>query len=207
MQISTFIQNLTGLDMPTLFNPVSGLVAIQSISDGKYTITKWNVPNVTKPTDAELATALAAAEPVDTAKLTSYADAKQAEASGLGTTVNVDPSASTARPVFASTDTASLTLLSGTLQYVQLNSSAVIPWVNKGVTISLSAAEVAALALGVYAFIQSTFATHSDITAKIAAGTITTTAQIDAIYPTLPSTIAAAAGAAIMANTNATPSA
>lgn len=107
--------------------------------------------------------------------LAPYAKAKQAVISGGGISVNVGTST-----VECSTDATSLILLQGAASIAAANPSQTFNWVpSAGTPVTLTAAQITTMFIAVSAFIQATFNTLSGVIAAIAAGTITTTAQID----------------------------
>ena len=62
MQIATYLAQLTGFPSSTLFAPANPLARISS-TGGVFSVDYWNVPGVAQPTPAQLAAAVAAAEP------------------------------------------------------------------------------------------------------------------------------------------------
>jgi hypothetical protein len=110
------------------------------------------------------------------AGLIGYAIGKQQAIAAGGISVAISSSVT----IEASTDTASLALLSTAVAVAQSNPSATTPWVQKnGTPVSLNAGEVLEILAAVSAFIQSTFATLSAVIAAINGGTITTRNQVD----------------------------
>jgi hypothetical protein len=90
MQITDYIVELTGLTPTVLFRGLNPLVRIQQDAQGNVTIPVWNVPNVTAPTSAQIAAALAAPEPQ--ANLASeLMAAAQAACNGITTQIVPDP--------------------------------------------------------------------------------------------------------------------
>jgi len=110
------------------------------------------------------------------AGLIGYAIGKQQAIAAGGISVAISSSVT----IEASTDTASLALLSTAVAVAQSNPSATTPWVQKnGTPVSLNAGEVLEILAAVSAFIQSTFATLSAVITAINGGTITTRNQVD----------------------------
>jgi hypothetical protein len=104
--------------------------------------------------------------------LLSYASAKQKQIMNGGISVN---------GVEASTDPASLVLLQGATTVATANNAATFQWVqNSGVAVTMTAAQMTAMFTAVTTFIQGTFTTLAAVLAAINAGTVTTTAQVDA---------------------------
>jgi hypothetical protein len=115
----------------------------------------------------------------NSAQLVSYAMAKQALIANGGVSINV---AASGPPIMASADTSvtGRVDLSGVLQSAQLNSGYTTVWVQTSGNLTLNAAAILLLAVGVGAFIEATYAALAGVLAAIAAGTVTTTAEIDA---------------------------
>jgi hypothetical protein len=115
--------------------------------------------------------------------LASYAARKQAAIAQGGLTVTVSSGVS----VWASTDGTSLILLQGAASIAASVPSQTFNWVpEKGAPITLTAGQMTALFQAVSTFLQATFNTLSGVVSAIAAGTITTTAQIDAPPSPIP---------------------
>lgn len=111
--------------------------------------------------------------------LAPYAYAKQSVIMSGGITVNVG---GTVGNVEASTDTNSLVILNGAYTMAQANPGLTFNWVQStGVAVTLTSAQVITIFNAVSAFIQSTFTALSTAVSGISGGTITTTAQVDAV--------------------------
>ena len=84
MQMTSYLPGYTGLTLAQLFGPPA-LVTITQDGTGKIDFSLWNVPNVAKPTDAQIAAALAAPEPITmlVAELIAAASTKCAAVSAL----------------------------------------------------------------------------------------------------------------------------
>lgn len=83
------------------------------------------------------------------------------------------------------TDRQSQAMISGAHAFVQANPAAIIRWKSPAGFVTLDAATVTAIALAVGAHVQACFAAEADVLAAIAAGTVTTTAEIDAVFAAL----------------------
>jgi hypothetical protein len=116
-----------------------------------------------------------------TAQLLAYAAAKQSAIMDGGLTVNVAAAGQPSLTVEVTTTSAYLTLLNGAVQRSGLNPSAILNWEQRdGSVLSLNATQTQALGLAVANWLQHIFDTRTQsIAPAIAAGTITTTAQID----------------------------
>lgn len=119
------------------------------------------------------------------ARLISYANAKQIALRDGGITVNVGD-ATTPDDVNVASDANGRTLVTGCVQLVGLAASnsqpaPTFPWINNGGTqLTLTAAQMMTIGYKLGAFVQATYATLGAVLAAIAAGTITTFAEIDA---------------------------
>jgi hypothetical protein len=81
------------------------------------------------------------------------------------------------------TDRETQAQLSGAYAYVQATPAATIQWkLANGSFASLTAAEIIAIATAVAAHVQACFAAEATVVAEIAAGTMTTKAQIDSAF-------------------------
>jgi hypothetical protein len=81
------------------------------------------------------------------------------------------------------TDRETQTQLAGANSYVQATPSATIQWkLANGSFVSLSAAQISAIATAVAAHVQACFAAEATLVAGIAAGSITTKAQVDSAF-------------------------
>lgn len=120
------------------------------------------------------------------AQLVAYATAKRDDLLAAGITVNVAASGSPAVPILADATVGSRSDL--TTLYVLANASSAFTaeWTdNNNVTTLLTAAEILVLAPAIMAWYQHMIAALSTVIASIEAGTITTTAQVDATaWPT-----------------------
>lgn len=113
-------------------------------------------------------------------QLLAHAAAKQKTITSGGISVNVGTSGSPIN-VEAQTDTASLIMLQGAFTIAAANNAASFNWVqDTGASVTLTASQMTTIFNAVTAFIQSTFNTLSAVLAAINAGTVTTTAQVDA---------------------------
>jgi hypothetical protein len=117
------------------------------------------------------------------AQLVAYAETKQTAIAQGGFTVNAAASGA-ALDVSVSTQTAYVGYLSSAVQLAQLMIAGTIPtaninWVQSSGTVALTPQQVIAVGVAVAALVQASFTTLGEVIAAIAAGTITTTAQID----------------------------
>ena len=80
------------------------------------------------------------------------------------------------------TDRESQAMLAGAHAYVVATPGATITWKSENGFVMLDAAAVTALAAAVGAHVQACFAAEAAVVAAIAAGTITTPAEIDAAF-------------------------
>jgi hypothetical protein len=117
-----------------------------------------------------------AAPAATTAQLMVYAASKQQSVSSNGLTVG---------GVFVGTDTQGLTLLNGAVALAGQVPSQAFSWSIPTGSVSLTASQVIAIGVAVATFVQHTFTALQAVQSAITAGTITTTAQIDAYaWPT-----------------------
>ncbi|WP_158812074.1 hypothetical protein [Beijerinckia sp. L45] len=192
MQLTQYLIQLTSLSGDTLFgtngNSANALCKLSADAAGTVTISYWNVPNITKPTDADLAAALKAPAPaISTANLALYAAKVQTAVLAKGQTFNVATSGATAINVLcdATNDTRSdLALLA---LFGQQNPTGSKSWLdNNGNVTALTGAECVQLATLAGTYIDSVYAAMGTLLSQITAGTVTTTAQIDAyVWPTV----------------------
>jgi len=105
--------------------------------------------------------------------LTAYAAAKRFEVETGGVTVNG-----------ATVDTSreSQAMITGAYTYSQAHPDETINFKAASGWVTLDAATLAAIATAVGSHVQSCFAAEASVAAEIAAGTITTTAEIDAFF-------------------------
>lgn len=123
--------------------------------------------------------------PPTRAQLLAYANAKQQKIAAGGTQVNIGTSAAP-QMVEASTDALSLAWLNGAAALASGNAAATFSWSTSAGAITLTSAQVLTIYSAVQSFIQATFATGGPVVNAINAGTITTTAQIDAPAAPIP---------------------
>ncbi len=107
-------------------------------------------------------------EPVD---LHAYAASRRYAVETGGTVIN---------GMRVMTDRASQSLITGAYNYVQANPEITVKFKTSGGFVELTAAQMTAIANAVCAHVQAAFAAESEIDQQIIAGTITTTAEIDA---------------------------
>lgn len=105
------------------------------------------------------------------AELTAYAASKRYAVETGGIVVD---------GVTVATDRESQAMLTGAAAYVATSGAASIRWKSAAGWVDLTAAQVTALATAVGAHVQAAFATEAEVDAAITAGTLTTTAEIDA---------------------------
>lgn len=106
--------------------------------------------------------------------LRAYAAAKRYQVETGGTVVD---------GVAIATDRQSQSMLSSALAYLQQQPEGVVRWKTpSGVFVDLDLAALTAAAMGVAAHVQRCFAREAEAVAGIAAGTISTTAEIDAAF-------------------------
>ena len=122
--------------------------------------------------------------------LLAYAQAKQQAIAQGGFTVNANPSGA-ALNVSVDTSPTFLTYLSGTVQSAQLMLAGTIPtsnidWFQDSGQIELTPQQAITVGALISQLIQQSFTTLGQIVAAINAGTITTTAQIDAPPAPIP---------------------
>jgi len=111
------------------------------------------------------------------AQLIAYASQKQSTIMGGGISVSIASGVS----VECSTDATSLVLLQGAATIAESSPSTTFNWVPKtGSPAVLTAAQITTMFTAVSAFLQATFTTLAGVIAAINAGTISTTAQVDA---------------------------
>lgn len=114
------------------------------------------------------------------AQLLAYAKSKRQTIADGGISVNIGSTGSP-QMVEASTDTDGRALLNTAVGVAAANPSATTPWVpDDGMPVTLTAAQVLTIGPAVNTFIQSTFATLAAVITAINAGTVTTTAEVDA---------------------------
>ncbi len=186
MQLASYISELTGLPVQTLFNPAKPLVKLMQVGQ-TVSITYWDASiTAAEPTAAALQSALAAPEPNPTqAQLAAYASSKQAALRDGGITVNVG-TASTSDEVNVASDVNGRSLVSGSVQLIGLASSSGQPaptfnWINDGGTqLTLTSAQMMTIGLTLGNFVQATYTALGTVLAAIANGTLTSTAAIDA---------------------------
>ena len=177
MQIATYLAQLTGFPSSTLFAPANPLARISS-TGGVFSVDYWNVPGVAQPTPAQLAAAVAAADPAPAASsLKNYAAAK------------ADALLSAMRPYSVSGVTIKADATDGTIaqllalaQWGTANLTASENWIANDLSVTaVTGAEFVALAPLVGAYAQLIYGTQlAAVLAQIGSATITTTAQIDA---------------------------
>lgn len=119
-------------------------------------------------------------EPPSPAQLATYAEARQAALMVGGFAYDVAPGGEAAEIVRADTDVSGRLNLAGLVTLAQLNPSLTSVWVQAGGGLTLTAAEITALGVAVGTFVVQTYQALAVVLAAIAAGTITTTAQVDA---------------------------
>ena len=122
--------------------------------------------------------------------LLAYAQAKQQAIAQGGFSVNANPSGA-ALNVSVDTSPTFLTYLSGTVQSAQLMLAGTIPtsnidWFQDSGQIELTPQQAITVGALISALIQQSFTTLGQIVGAINAGTITTTAQIDAPPAPIP---------------------
>ena len=128
---------------------------------------------------------LPASSPPTAPQLIAYAEAKQVALCDGGITVNVG-TASTPDEVNVASDVKGRSLVTGAVQIVGLASQAgqaapTFNWINDGgVQLMLTSAQMMKIGLTLGTFVQATYTALGTVLAAISAGTITTTAQIDA---------------------------
>ena len=119
------------------------------------------------------------------AQLAAYAGAKHTALRDGGITVNIG-TASTPDEVNVASDVNGRSLVSGCVQLVGLAASnnqpaPTFPWINNGGTqLTLTAAQMMTVGYQLGAFVQATYASLGAVLAAVTAGTLTTTAAIDA---------------------------
>ncbi len=119
------------------------------------------------------------------AGLLAYASAKQLAIATGSITVNIGTSGAP-QSVKAAMDALSLAWLNGAAALASGNAAASFTWSQPTGAVTLTSAQVLAIYAAVQTFIQSTFATLGPLLTAIAAGTIATTAQIDAPPAPIP---------------------
>jgi hypothetical protein len=190
MQITKYLMSLTSLSGDALFglngSGKEALVRVEADASGKHTITLWNVPNIPKPTDDDLATALTAPDPAPSKDaLTTYATKVWDAVLAKGETFNVAASGAAVNVLSDGTNStrADLALLA---LYGQANPTGTKSWIdNNGVVTALSGTELVTLATLVGNWISDTYPALQTLLGQIGAATVTTTAQIDAYqWPT-----------------------
>ena len=167
----------TGQSIAALFFAQPPLVAFVQDAEGVVTISHWDASLGAQPTIAALEAALAA--PPTKAALIAYAAAKRWEIE-TGGIVQAAARIDTSRE--------SQSLIANAHAYVQASGAASVAYKAASGWVTLDAATITAVALAVGAHVQACFALENQIDTQIAAGTITTTAQIDD-----PTTVALAA--------------
>lgn len=113
------------------------------------------------------------------AQLVTYALTKQTRIIEGGLTVNVGTAQSPVN-VSADTDTAGRADLSGVVQLVSLAPNSTVTWYQPAGAVTLTAAQVVQLGTAVATFVMEAYAASAAVQGAIAAGTITTYAQVDA---------------------------
>jgi hypothetical protein len=115
------------------------------------------------------------------AELSSYASYRQSVAAQGGLTVNVAASGAPAQNVRVNTTQGDLTNYTGLYLLAAGNAAYTTNWVNAdGTSLTLTAAQIATVATSASGLVQASFGTLAAVNAAIAAGTVTTLAEIDA---------------------------
>jgi hypothetical protein len=113
-----------------------------------------------------------------TEALIAYAAAKRYAKETGGTHVTLD-----GQVVTMPTDRQTQAQFTGAYAFAQVNSALTVQWkLGDGSFVTLTAALVLQVAIAVATFVQAAFATEAAVVAQIKAGSITTTAQIDAAF-------------------------
>jgi hypothetical protein len=184
MKPTSYIQEVTGLSLDILFDPITPLVKLASDANGVVSITSWTVPNVVQPTPAQIATAMAAPEPSPAQSLLiAYAQARQQTLLAAGITVNLGASGQAAVPVLCDGTYPTMTDLALLGLWGQANPTGSKSWVdNNRVATVLTGAQFVMLATIVGNWVQSTYPDLLDIVNEITVQPpgITTYAAIDA---------------------------
>lgn len=174
MKLTSYAMQITGKSFADLFDPKNPLVRIFQDSKGS-SFSYWDAAlGVTKPTAAQIATALVADEPVPTSvDLMSYAALVRYNKEISGMTIN---------GTFVATDRSSQNLVSGAVTL--LNSDPSLAQINFksgiGVWATIPRANMVVIGVCLGNYVQACFNAEKDLDDKIASGTVTTLAQIDA---------------------------
>jgi hypothetical protein len=112
------------------------------------------------------------------AQLLAYAEALRAKISAGGISVNIAASGATPQMVEIGTDTAGLAFLANAVQLTATAPGTSYDW-DQAAPVTLNGAQVLAIQAAVGLFNQALFTQKTALRAAIAAGTITTFAQID----------------------------
>ena len=173
MQFTEYFAAQTG-------QPVSALLPLVTFKfDGEsYGVAKWDASLGAEPTPAQLAAIAAMPDPAPSkAQLLAYANTKQWALATGGHTVTVGGS-----PHVFATDAVSLTMMGGKVaRLAQPSPPASFNWQTPdGAWLTIAAGDFPAVATACADFVQATFDALKTVEAQVAAGTITTLAQIDA---------------------------
>ena len=184
MQFPDFIVEYTGKTFAALFGGPNPLVQSRQVDADTIAITSWDASLGAPPTPAQIAAALAGGP--SKAALTAYAN--EAWSAVLAKGQVFDVAAAGAAPVNilcdgANTTRADLGLLA---LFGQTNPSGSKTWIdNAGVSTVLTGAELVQLSTLAGNWIADTYPALQILLGQIAAGTVTTTAQVDAYaWPT-----------------------
>ena len=123
---------------------------------------------------------LKAAPPLSAASLLGYAEAKRARLAAGGISVNIAPVGSPPKMVEVGTGTDGLAMLANAVQLTSTAPGTSFEW-DQAEPVTLTGAQVVGIQVAVGMFNQDLFSQKSAARAGIAAGTITTTAQVDAL--------------------------
>ena len=166
MQITDFIVQFTGRPFGVLF---PGLVELRQGADGTISITRWDASLGTQPTPEEIAAALLAGP--SKAQLVAHAADKRWSVETGGVTI-------AGSRIDTSRDSQSM--IAGVYAYITTSGAASVSFKAASGWVTMDAAMVKAVALAVGAHVQAAFAVEQAVDAQIDAGTVTTTAGIDA---------------------------
>lgn len=174
--------NFTSTDGKTVTSGVTTVSASQPAVYGGKTYTDPVAFFRSVYSDPTATVTLSASQPVSVTELVNYATAKRDALLAAGITVNVAPSGSPAVPILADATVSSRSDLLALYVLASGSSAFTAEWTdNNNVSTRLTAAEILVLSPAIMAWYQRMIGALSSAIAAIEAGTITTTAQIDAI--------------------------
>ncbi len=181
MQLATFLSQYTGLSVDALFNAPSGRLVDPHVDvTGAWTFPGWDAKVLGKeaPTSEQVIAALAA--PPAASELSAYAKAKRDATEAAGITVN---------GVAIASDTDSQNRVNNAYNGMVVSGATSIPFKSGSGFVTLSLDQVKAIGTALFAHTQACFSAEDQVDAALAASppTITTFAEIDALFAAVKS--------------------